>query len=177
MANSKTLAALNEQINKEFFSAYLYLAMSADLADKGLPGFAHWMHVQAQEEMTHGMKMYNYILTRGGRVELKTIDCPGKTWKTPLDVMQASLTHEKLVTSLLNNIMDIAIKEKDHASSIFMQWFINEQVEEEEGFTNLVNKLKFIGKDGPALLVLDKELQTRVFVDMTAAPATTTGVA
>ena len=163
----KMIDALNEQIKNEFYSAYMYLAMSAYLADLGLPGFASWMRIQAQEEVTHATKMYDYVLTRGGQVVLKAIDAPPKSWKSVLDVMQAGLTHEKFVTKCINDMSDLAVKEKDHASQIFLAWYVTEQVEEEENFTDLVNALKLIKGEGQGLLMLDRELGARVFVDET----------
>ena len=128
----KMFDALNEQIKNEFYSAYMYLAMSAYFVEKGLPGFANWMRVQAKEEVTHATKMYDYVLSRGGKIELKAITAPPAGWKTPLDVMQAGLLHEKSVTKRLNELADLAVKEKDHASQIFLSWYVNEQVERPE---------------------------------------------
>lgn len=165
--SKKMIDALNEQIKNEYYSAYMYLAMSAYLADLGLPGFASWMRIQAQEEVTHANKMYDYVLSRGGKIELKAIDAPPKTWKSPLDVMQAAFAHEQFVTRCINELTDLAVKEKDHASQIFLAWYVTEQVEEEENFTDLVNALKLIKGEGQGLLMLDRELGTRVFVDET----------
>ncbi len=171
MANSKTFDAINEQIKYELYSAYLYLSMSAYFSDLGLPGFAHWMRIQVREESFHAQKMYNYLISRSFRVNLLPIDAPQHSWKSPLDVMENALKHEKMVTGRLNGIMDTALKEKDHASSIFMQWFITEQVEEEESFGEIVNQLKFIKADGAAMLAMDKELAARVFTPPPAAAA------
>lgn len=165
--SKKMVDALNEQIKNEYYSAYMYLAMSAYLADLGLPGFASWMRIQAQEEVTHANKMYDYVLSRGGKIELKAIDAPPKAWKSPLDVMQAAFAHEQFVTKCINDLTDLAVKEKDHASQIFLAWYVTEQVEEEENFTDLVNALKLIKGEGQGLLMLDRELGTRVFVDET----------
>ena len=167
--SKKMIDALNEQIKNEFYSAYMYLAMSAYLADLGLPGFASWMRIQAKEEVTHAAKMYDYVLARGEQIELKTIDAPPAVWKNPLDVMQAALNHEKFVTKCINDLSDLAVKEKDHASQIFLAWFVTEQVEEEENFTDLVNALKLIKGEGQGVLMLDRELGARVFVDETQA--------
>ena len=165
--SKKMIDALNEQIKNEFYSAYMYLAMSAYLADLGLPGFASWMRIQAQEEVTHANKMYDYVLSRGGKIVLKAIDAPPKAWKSPLDVMQAAFAHEQFVTRCINELSDLAVKEKDHASQIFLSWYVTEQVEEEENFTDLVNALKLIKGEGQGLLMLDRELGARVFVDET----------
>ncbi len=167
----KVMDALNEQIKKEFYSSYMYLAMSAYFADMGLPGFANWMRVQAKEEVTHATKMYDYVLARGGKIALKSIDAPPASWKNPLDAMQAGLTHEKFVTKSLNELTDLAIKEKDHAAQIFLSWYVTEQVEEEQNFGDLVNALKLIKGEGQGLLMMDRELAARVFVDETQAPA------
>lgn len=163
----KMFDALNEQIKNEFYSAYMYLAMSAYFADMGLPGFANWMRVQAKEEVTHATKMYDYVLTRGGTIGLKAIDAPPAAWKNPLDAMQAGLAHETFVTKCLNEMTDLAIKEKDHATQIFLSWYVTEQVEEERNFGDLVNALKLIKGEGQGLLMLDRELAARAFVDET----------
>lgn len=168
---SKMFDAFNEQIKNEFYSAYMYLSMSAYFADLGLPGFASWMRAQAKEEVTHATKMYDYVLTRGEKVLLKAIDAPPAAWKNPLDVMQAGLKHEKFVTKCLNELTDLAIKEKDHASQNFLVWYINEQVEEEQSFTDIVNSLKLIKGEGQGLLMLDRELAARTFVDETQTAA------
>ncbi len=160
--------ALNEQIKNELYSSYLYLAMSAYFSDQGLPGFANWMRVQAKEEITHAMKMYDFVLSRGHKAELKAIDAPQASWANALEVMQAGLNHEKLVTSLINNLVDLAVQEKDHAAQIFLHWFVTEQVEEEQNFSDLVNSLKLIKGEGQGLLMLDRELAGRAFVDDTA---------
>ncbi len=167
----KMAGALNEQIKNEFYSSYMYLAMSAYFADLGLPGFANWMRVQAREEVTHATKMYDYLLSRGGKIVLKAIDAPPASWKGPLEAMQAGLAHEKFVTKCLNDLTDLAIKEKDHASQIFLSWYVTEQVEEEQNFGDLVNALKLIKGEGQGLLMLDRELAGRAFVDETQAGA------
>lgn len=168
---NKMIDAFNEQIKNEFYSAYMYLSMSAYFADMGLPGFAAWMRVQAQEEVTHATKMYDYILTRGGKVALKAIDAPPVAWKNPLDVMQEGLKHEQFVTRRLNELTDLAVKEKDHASQIFLSWYITEQVEEEQSFGDIVNALKLIKGEGQGLLMMDRELGGRTFVDETQTAA------
>ena len=127
----KILKSLNEQINAEMFSSYLYLSMEAYFQSISLKGFAAWMRVQAQEEMMHGMKFYDFVNERGGKVTLEAIAKPETTWATPLAAFEAVLKHEEHVTSLINNLVDLAISEKDHASNNFLQWFVAEQVEEE----------------------------------------------
>ncbi len=161
MANSKMLNALNDQIKFEYYSSYLYLAMSAYFSDLGLSGFARWMRVQAEEEMLHTMKFYDFVIARGGKVTLQAIDAPPAKWKNPLDVFEEGLKHEQFVTGRINSLMDLAVSTKDHAAYVFLQWFVTEQVEEEENFTDMVNKLKLIKGDGQGLLLLDRDLGGR----------------
>jgi len=159
---------INKQINEEMFSAYLYLAMSADFAAKNLPGFANWMHIQYQEEMSHTMKFYNYLIERGGEVELRAIEKPQKNWETPLVAFEAAYAHEQHITGRINEMMDAAIEERDHATQIMLQWFVTEQVEEEANADEIVNKLKFIEGNKHAIYMLDREMAQRVFTDETA---------
>ena len=154
--------ALNNQINKEIYSSYLYLSMSANFEATNLPGFAHWMKNQAMEEMVHAMKMFKYVNERGGRVILETIDKPQVEWETPLAAFQHVYEHEQYVTSLINGLVDLAIEERDHATNQFLQWFVEEQVEEEDTANGLVQKLDLV-KDGSGLFMLDKELGARAF--------------
>jgi ferritin len=163
MLNRKMEKALNEQINAEFYSAYLYLAMAGHFAAEGLSGFAIWMRMQTQEEMAHAMKMYDFVHERGGRVALGAIPQPAAKWKSPLDVFADVLAHEQKVTGLINGLVDLALAEKDHATTIFLQWFVTEQVEEEASAGEVLHKLKLIGKDANGLFVLDRELGQRVF--------------
>ena len=160
MLNKKVEKALNEQVVAELYSSYLYLSMSADLDDKNLPGFAHWMKVQAQEELYHGIKIYEYILERGGTIALDTIDRPQSTWKDPLAIFKAAYKHETKVTGMINKLVDLAIKEKDHATNNFLQWFVEEQVEEEASADGIVQKLTLV-KGGSGILMLDKEMGGR----------------
>lgn len=155
--------ALNEQINAEFYSSYMYLSMSAHFDSAGLPGAAQWMQAQAQEEWFHGTKIYNFVSERGGRVTLKAIKQPPTSWKTTQAVFQDVLTHEQKVTGLINNLVNLALDERDHATNIFLQWFVSEQVEEEASVGAVLDKLKLIGKDSGALFTLDAELGQRVF--------------
>jgi len=164
MINEKVAKVLNEQINKEFYSAYLYLSMSAYFSDLGLLGFANWMRVQAQEEQAHAMLMYDFLVNRGEKVVLTTIDAPENNWNSTLDVMEEVLTHEVYVTSLINNIMTVAEEVKDRATMSYFNWFIDEQVEEEANSQDIISKLKLIGDDKSALYLLDKDLAARVFV-------------
>ena len=168
MINKKMLDAFNEQINAELYSAYLYLSMAAHFKAANLPGFANWMTVQVQEETMHAMKFYNYVLSRGGKVKLTAIDAPPTSWKSPLEVFEATYEHEQKVTGLINNLVNLAIAEKDHAANMFLQWFVNEQVEEEANADALVQQLR-MAKDAPgAMLMIDRELAARVFTPPTA---------
>lgn len=155
------MAALNEQVTHEYYSSYMYLSMSAYFSDMGLPGFAHWMRMQSNEELLHAAKFYDYILARGGKVTLRAIDAPPVTWKNPLEVFQAGLKHEQFVTGRINMLMDLAISTKEHATNVFLQWFVSEQVEEEENFMELINRLTLIKGEGQGLLLLDRDLVVR----------------
>jgi ferritin len=163
MISKKMQDAINDQINAEFYSSYLYLSMEAYFKSMSLPGFANWMRVQTQEELVHAMKMYDFINERNGKVILQQITAPPPVWKRPLAAFEAAYAHEQKVTGRINNLVDLAIKEKDHASNNFLQWFIAEQVEEEASSNDVVNRLKLIGKSGEGLFQLDKELGLRVF--------------
>lgn len=163
MINEKVAKVLIEQVNKELYSAYLYLSMSAYFSDLGLLGFANWMRVQVQEEQAHAMLIYDFLINRGERVILSSIDSPPGDWKNPLMVMEKVLEHEVYVTSLINNIVSVAEEAKDRATMSYMNWFIDEQVEEEANAQDIISKLKLIGDDKSALYLLDKDLSTRVF--------------
>ena len=167
--NTKVNKAINAQINAEMYSAYLYLAMAAYFDDKSLPGFANWMKMQAQEEMSHAMKFYNYAYERGGVVKLDAIAKPPTNFKSPLAVMKEVLAHEKVVTSLINGLYELASKEKDYASKSFLKWYIDEQVEEEANASELIERLQLAGEKGPGLFMMDKELAGRQFVDETSS--------
>ena len=159
---SKTIQdAMNRQINAELYSAYLYLSMSAYLESVNLPGFAHWMRVQAQEEVEHAMKFYEFIHDRGGRVTLQAIEQPPTDFDSPLDVFEQALAHEQKVTGMINDLYTLAVEEKDYASQALLQWFATEQVEEEKIATQVIEMLKVVGEHGPALLMLDRELGSR----------------
>ena len=153
--------AINEQINKEFFSAYLYLSMAAYFEDKNLMGFGHWMRLQADEEREHAMKLYDFVLDRGGRVQLKTIDGPATEWKSNLEVAEQVAEHEGKVTASIHDLYELALKEKDYAAQVMLQWFITEQVEEEKNAAEIVADLKLIEDRGTAVLMLDKQLGKR----------------
>lgn len=159
--NQNVQDAINEQINKELYSAYLYLSMAAYFEGKNLSGFSHWMKIQAQEETTHAMKMYHFLFERGGKVLLKPIDGPPTDFTSPMAVMEETLNHEKKVTGLIHNLYELALSEKDYALQTFLQWFIDEQVEEESNAQDLIERLKIAGEQGPGLFMLDKELGQR----------------
>lgn len=163
MFSAKMAEAMAEQVNAELYSSYLYLSMNSYLASVNLAGMASWMKMQAQEELFHGMKMYNFILERGGRVILKQIAQPTSAWDSPLAVFENVYAHEQKVTGLINNLVNLAQDERDHATNIFLQWFITEQIEEEANASGIVHKLQLIGNDASGLFALDQELGTRVF--------------
>ena len=163
MLSKKMTTALNDQINKEMYSAYLYLAMSAYSDSIGLKGFANWFMVQYHEEMEHAMKIYKYIQDQGELVKLKAIAEPPSKFESAMDMFQKTLEHEKKVTQSINNLMDIAIEMKDHATQIFLQWFVTEQIEEEANDNEIIDKLKMVGQQGNGLFMIDKELEARVF--------------
>ena len=163
MLSEKMEKALNEQVNAEMYSSYLYLSMSAYFADKNLPGSASWMKIQALEEMYHAMKFYNFIDERTGRVKLAAIDAPPNEWGSPLEVFEAVLEHERHVTSLINKLVTLAIEEHDHATNNFLQWFVGEQVEEEATADGVLQTLKLAGDKGNGLFMVDRELGQRAF--------------
>ncbi len=171
MISKKLQDALNEQMKNEFFSAYLYLAMAGYFQSEDLPGLASWMRVQALEELTHGEKFFHFLCDAGGRTDLRAIDAPKNVYKSPLEVLQHSLEHEKFVTASINNLVTLARKENNYAAEAFLAWFVTEQVEEEASFSLIVKKLERIGKDGNGLLMLDQELGQRVFVPPAAGGA------
>lgn len=164
MLSEKMDKALNGQINAEMYSSYMYLSMSAWFDQAGLAGLANWMQQQAQEEMFHAMKLFNFVSERGARVILAAIDKPPAHWESALEVFQDTLAHEQKVTGLINDLTNLALDERDHATNIFLQWFISEQVEEEAGVGAILDKLKLIGKDSSGLFGLDQELGQRVFI-------------
>ena len=163
MLSKKMVKALNEQINKEVYSAYLYMAMSSYSDFIGLKGFANWFMVQYQEEMEHAMRFYNYIQEQGEQVKLLAIDQPQTKFASPLAMFEKTLEHEKYVTKRINMLVDQAMKENDHATQIFLQWFVTEQVEEEANANDILAKLKLVGKQGNGLFMVDKDLAARTF--------------
>ena len=161
MLSDKMQAALNKQLNAELYSGYLYLSMNAYFKGLNLDGFANWMYYQAQEELTHGMKFYDFINQRGGQVMLDQIEAPPTSWDSPLAVFEATLEHEQKVTGLINDLMEVALSERDHATQIFLQWFVSEQVEEEESVGGVLEQLKLMGAAEGGLFMIDRELAKR----------------
>ena len=161
MISKKVQEALNAQINAEMYSAYLYLAMSAWFEAETLPGMAAWMQAQAQEEMIHATKLYNYVHEARGRVTLAAIEGPPTEWDCPLAVFEAAFAHEQKVTSLIGGLVNLATEEKDHATHMMLQWFVAEQVEEEASADAVVQQLKRIGESPQGLGTLDRELGQR----------------
>jgi len=171
MIKEKMLNALNEQINAEQYSSLLYLSMSAYFSNVGLPGFANWMYIRFQEEMTHANKFFKYVIERGGKVELKSIAQMPVDFNGVIDVFEKTQTHEQHVTALINNLEDIAIEERDHACQSFLKWFVDEQVEEEANVQEILDPLKLINGQGNGIFMLVREMRQRVFVDSTATAA------
>lgn len=161
MLSSNMKKALNDQINAELYSAYLYLSMAAYFEDTNLPGMAGWMKAQAQEEVGHAMKFYSYVFDRDSKVELKAIDGPKTKWASPLAAFEDAYKHEQKVTGLIHKLVDLANKEKDHATRSFLNWFVDEQVEEEASTKMIAERLKVIGDSKPGLFMLDRELGGR----------------
>ncbi len=153
--------ALNKQLNAELYSAYMYFSMTAWFEAMNLDGFASWMKAQALEEVEHAMKFYDFINERGGRVRLMPIEGPPTDWDSPVDVFEAAYKHEQYVTSLINDLVNLALEEKDHATQIFLQWFVTEQVEEEASFSSILEKLRMVGESPGPLFMMDRELGQR----------------
>ena len=164
MIDKKLEAAFNEQINKELYSEYLYLAMKVRFQEMNLQGFVNWFNVQVQEEHAHGMGMFDYLNERGGQIELKAIDKPEVKGSSILEIFEQVLEHEEYVTSCINHLADVADEVKDRAALNFLNWYLKEQVEEEANVGGLLATLKLIGDDKKALLMLDKDLAARTFV-------------
>ena len=164
MINEKLQNEFNVQINKELYSEYLYLAMKTSFMEQNLMGFVNLFDVQVQEEHAHAMGMFNYLNERGGQIELMPIDKPEFSGKTPLEIFEEVLKHEQYVTSRINTVYDVAEEVRDRAAMKFLDWYIDEQVEEEASVDGVLTTLKLIGDDKKALLLLDKDLATRTFV-------------
>lgn len=171
MISDNMQAAINDQINAELYSSYLYLSMAGYYQNINLPGFANWMRVQAQEELVHAMMFYTFLNERGGAVRLQPIAGPPTTWDTPSEPFAQAYAHETMVTARINNLVNLAIDERDHATNTFLDWFINEQVEEEANADAIVKQLKLIGGAGNGLFMIDRELATRIFAMPAAATA------
>ncbi len=161
MLNAAVQDAMNQQVNAELYSAYLYLSMAADFEEGNLHGMAHWMQVQAKEEAGHALKFFKYITERGGRVTLTSIAAPPTKWKSPQAVFEEVYKHECHVSSLINKLVELAEAEKDHASAVFLQWFISEQVEEEANASEILHQLKMVGDSKQGLFMLDRHLAQR----------------
>jgi len=153
--------AMNQQINAELYSAYLYLSMAADFEAANLHGMAHWMHLQAKEETAHALKFFKHVAERGGRVTLTSIAAPPTQWDSPQAVFEEVYKHECHVTSLIDKLVELAVAGKDHASEVFLHWFVNEQVEEEANASEILHQLKMIGDSKQGLLMLDRHLAQR----------------
>ncbi|OGC04759.1 ferritin [candidate division WOR-1 bacterium RIFOXYA12_FULL_43_27] len=177
MINKNVEKIMNEQIVHELYSAYLYLAMSAYFESINLKGAAHWMRCQAQEEEIHAMLFYKHIVDRMGKVVLGKIDAPPASWKSPLEAFVEANKHEQKVTALINNIAKIAMQEADFASNTILQWFTNEQIEEEAQTDEIAQQLKLVGDNSSALLLLDQKLLTRIFTYPATLSAVVGGVA
>jgi ferritin len=169
MIKKEVLEVINQQINAESYSAFMYLSMAAYLENMGLPGFANWMKVQYQEEAAHALKFFNYLTERNGRVVLKAVAQVPVDFDGIVDVFEKTLSHENHVTELINNLMNVAISASDHASQSFLKWFIDEQVEEEANVEKILATLKLINGQGNGIFMMDRELGQRVFVDPNAA--------
>ncbi len=163
MISQKLEQAINYQINRELFSEYYYLSMASYFNSTGLSGFENFFLVQVEEERFHAMKMYRFLNEKGGRVNLEAIEAPKTDFKSAMEVFELAYKHEQLVSGLINDLMDLAIKENDHAAKNFLNWFVEEQVEEEASMDTILNKLKLIGGEGHGLLMLDNELSQRAF--------------
>ena len=167
---------MNEQIKNELESYYIYLSMAAWLHSKALDGMGHWMRVQAHEEMLHAMKFFNHLIDRGGKVALKDLKQLKVQWKSPLEVFQDALEHEKFISKKINDLMSIARQEKEYASEPLLAWFTDEQIEEESNANKITEQLEMVGADKSGLLMLDRELAARAYppgspLNPVAAPA------
>lgn len=163
MLSQKMTDALNGQANREFYSAYLYLSMSAYFESLGMKGMASWMRVQAGEELVHAMKMYDYVVDSGGRAKMLAIEEPQSSWASPVDAFQHVWNHERAVTGLIKALVGVSLSERDDTTNKFMQWYLDEQVEEEESSDTVLNKVKAAGNDAGRLQAVDKELGQRRF--------------
>jgi ferritin len=163
MISNKLEKELNSQLNAELYSAYLYLSMAAYLSQKNLSGFSNWMKIQFEEEQSHANKLFQYILDRGGNVELEQINKPKNEWNGIIDIFENILKHEQYITSRINDLVDTAMAEKDHATVALLQWYVSEQVEEEATVSDMLDQLRLIDGKGSGLFMLDREAKQRVF--------------
>ena len=161
MISEKMQKALNDQINAEFFSAYLYLAMAAYFEEKNLPGFAHWMEVQYAEETMHGMKIYRYVVDRGGRAQFQAIEEPQRDWDSPLAAFEDAYKHEQYITGRINDLMKLALELSDFTTQSFLRWYLDEQVEEEANANEIVQSFHLMGDGKQSLFMLNRELKQR----------------
>lgn len=161
MLSKKLQSALNDQINAELFSAYLYLSMSSWFKAQNLEGFASWLQVQAQEEVSHAMKIYGYLHNKGSDVELKQIEAPKKSWKSPLAAFEDTYKHEVYISGRINDLVDLAVADKDHATTVLLHWFVGEQVQEEASALAVVEKLKLVSTHPGGIYMLDREMASR----------------
>lgn len=161
MLKDSVQKALNDQVKQEFYSAHVYLAMCAWFEDQGLPGFASWMRFQYQEELGHGIKIFDFINDRDGKVIIEGVEAPPTSWGSPLDAFEAAYANEKEVSRSIDDLYNLADQENDHATKVMLQWFITEQVEEEASTKQAVDRLKLAGDDSSALLVLDQQFGSR----------------
>ena len=153
--------AIEEQVGHEFYAAYLYLSMAGSFEVANLPGFAHWMREQSKEELEHAMKFFDFLLDRGERVQLPALDSPPATFRSPLDAFEQALEHEKRVTASIHSIYDLALREGDYPAQVLLNWFVEEQVEEEKAASEAVERLRMAGEDSAAILMLDAEMGRR----------------
>ncbi|MFP4487506.1 MAG: ferritin [Campylobacterales bacterium] len=170
MLSTKIEKLLCEQLNREFFSSYLYLAMSAHCANIDMNGAASWFRAQYEEEVMHGEKVFGYLMSQGAKVEFDAIDKPKSEFGSLLETFQESLDHERHMTEMINELSDVALKEKDHATYNLLQWFVTEQVEEEATVSEIISKLKIVKNDGYGLLMIDNELGARQPANVTNIP-------
>ncbi len=161
MLSNTLQKALNEQVTAEMESFYVYLGMAAYFDSLNLKGFSHWMHMQAAEEQNHAMRFYTYLYDRGSRVELLPMGAPPAEWESPLAVFEDALAHERKISGMIHNLMDLAIDDRDHATQAFLHWFVNEQIEEEAAADDIVQRLKFIGDEKMGIYMIDQEMAQR----------------
>ena len=170
MISKKMADALNKHMNLELYSAHLYLSMSSCSNERGLKGAANWFMVQYREEMVHFMKFYTYLVDQGVIITLLESKAVPNAYKSLLEMFKKTLAHEQLITACINDLSELAVKEKDHATQIFLQWFVTEQIEEENNDRDLIAKLKLVGDNGHGILMIDAEMATRVFVAPPGSP-------